>query len=52
LAKIKTFSAKNITIQNHVDPSIIGGFIIRMGDKQFNASLANKLQELKRAFSN
>lgn len=52
LAKIKSFSAKNITIENHIDPSIIGGFVIRMGDKQFNASLANKLQELKRAFSN
>lgn len=52
LAKIKTFSTNNITIENHVDPSIIGGFIIRMGDKQFNASIANKLQELKREFSN
>lgn len=52
LAKIKTFSTNNITIENQVDPSIIGGFIIRMGDKQFNASIANKLQELKREFSN
>lgn len=52
MAKIKTFSSNNITIENHVDSTIIGGFIIRMGDKQFNASVANKLQELKREFSN
>lgn len=52
LAKIKEFSNKNITITNVVDPSIIGGFVLRMGDKQFNASVANRLQELKREFSN
>ncbi|WP_320815914.1 ATP synthase F1 subunit delta [Flavobacterium sp.] len=52
LAKIKEFSNKNITIQNIVDPSIIGGFVLRIGDKQFNASVASKLLALKREFSN
>ncbi|WP_445722204.1 ATP synthase F1 subunit delta [Flavobacterium sp.] len=52
LAKIKEFSKNKITINNIVDPSIIGGFIIRMGDKQYNASVANRLQQLKREFSN
>lgn len=52
LAKIATFSDKKITLVNHVDPTIIGGFILRIGDKQFNASVANRLQELKREFSN
>ena len=52
LAKIATFSDKKITLQNTVDPSIIGGFILRMGDKQYNASVANSLQNLKREFSN
>lgn len=50
--KIKEFSDKKITIQNIVDPSIIGGFILRIGDKQYNASIANRLQVLKREFSN
>ena len=50
--KIKMFSDKKITIQNTVDPSIIGGFILRIGDKQYNASLANRLQVLKRELSN
>ncbi len=52
LAKAATISTKKITIQNTVDPSIIGGFILRIGDKQYNASVANRLQELKREFSN
>jgi F-type H+-transporting ATPase subunit delta len=52
MAKIATFSNKKITIQNIVDPSIIGGFILRIGDKQYNASVSNRLRELKREFSN
>lgn len=52
LAKIATFSDKKITIQNTIDPTIIGGFILRIGDKQYNASVANRLQVLKRELSN
>ena len=52
LAKIETFSDKKITIENTIDPSIIGGFIFRIGDKQYNASVANRLQVLKRELSN
>ncbi len=52
LAKIAEFSNKKITIENIVDPAIIGGFILRVGDKQYNASVANKLSELKREFAN
>lgn len=52
LAKIATFSNKKITIENTIDPAIIGGFILRIGDKQYNASVANRLQVLKRELSN
>jgi F-type H+-transporting ATPase subunit delta len=52
LSKIKEFSSKKITLINTVDPAIIGGFILRMGDQQYNASVANRLQQLKREFSN
>ena len=51
-AKIATFSDKKVTIENPVDASIIGGFILRIGDKQYNASVANRLQVLKRELSN
>jgi F-type H+-transporting ATPase subunit delta len=52
LAKIAEFSNKKITIENIVDPTIIGGFILRVGDQQYNASVASKLSELKREFAN
>jgi len=52
LAKVATLSDKKITIENTIDPSIIGGFILRIGDKQYNASVANRLQVLKRELSN
>ena len=52
LAKAATISTKKLTIHNTVDPSIIGGFILRIGDKQYNASVSNRLQELKREFAN
>lgn len=52
LAKIATISDKKITLKNNIDPSIIGGFILRIGDKQYNASVANRLQELRREFLN
>jgi F-type H+-transporting ATPase subunit delta len=52
LTKIATFSNKKITIENTIDPAIIGGFILRIGDKQYNASVANRLQVLKRELSN
>jgi F-type H+-transporting ATPase subunit delta len=52
MSKILTFSNKKIIIENIVDPAIIGGFILRIGDQQYNASVANRLQVLKRELSN
>lgn len=52
LSKILTFSNKKVVIENIVDPTIIGGFILRMGDQQYNASIANRLQVLKRELAN
>ena len=52
LAKVASLSDKKITLINKVDPAIIGGFILRVGDKQYNASVVNRLQVLKRELSN
>ncbi len=52
LAKAKEFTSKSIVIENVIDPSIIGGFILRVGDKQYNASVANRLTALKRELVN
>ena len=52
LEKAKVLSDKNLKLKNIVDPAIIGGFILRVGDKQFNASVANSLTTLRRELSN
>ena len=52
LAKIKELTdSKDVTIENVVDENILGGFILRVGDKQYNASVADKLSKLKREFT-
>ncbi len=51
LQKVAEITGKKITLNNQIDPSILGGFVLRVGDKQFNASISNKLQTLKRSFT-
>ena len=50
LAKVKELTEKDVEVNNTVDESILGGFILRVGDIQYNASVANKLNKLKREF--
>jgi len=51
LAKVKEMTGStSVTIENNTDASIIGGFILRVGDLQYNASIANQLGNLKREF--
>jgi len=39
-----------VQVEERVDESLIGGFVLRVGDREFNSSVANKLQKLKREF--
>lgn len=50
LQKVKEITGKDATLKNIVNPDIIGGFILRVGDIQYNASVANKLHTIKRQF--
>lgn len=52
LNKLKAITGDKVTIENTIDESIIGGFVLRYGDLQFDASIANKLNGLKREFTN
>ncbi len=45
-----SFTSKNIEIYTEVDPDIIGGFIVRFDDKIYDASISNKLDELRKEF--
>ncbi|MBT8273386.1 MAG: ATP synthase F1 subunit delta [Bacteroidia bacterium] len=51
LAKVKELTNKAVELENIVDESILGGFILRIGDKQYNASISNQLNKLKREFT-
>lgn len=50
LVKVKGITGKKVTIENIIDPSIIGGFILRVGDKQFDASISGEMNDLRRQF--
>jgi F-type H+-transporting ATPase subunit delta len=41
----------NLEIEVKIDESIIGGFIIEVGDNLYDASVAYKLEQLKKEFS-
>ncbi|MBT8323915.1 MAG: ATP synthase F1 subunit delta [Winogradskyella sp.] len=51
LKKVKELTSKEVELENIIDASILGGFILRVGDIQYNASIANKLNKLKREFT-
>ncbi|MEM5565598.1 ATP synthase F1 subunit delta [Psychroserpens sp. AS72] len=50
LAKVKELTGKDVEVENIINEEILGGFILRVGDIQYNASVANKLNTLKREF--
>ncbi|APA64359.1 ATP synthase F1 subunit delta [Maribacter sp. 1_2014MBL_MicDiv] len=52
LKQVATITGDEVTIESKIDESIIGGFILRVGDLQYDASVSNKLNNLKREFSN
>ena len=48
LDKVKELTGStNVSLESTIDPSIIGGFVLRVGDLQYNASIANQLGNLK-----
>ena len=49
LEKVKSISSKKIQLQNQVKPTIIGGFVLTLGDMQYDASVAHKLKGIKTA---
>ena len=50
--KVKEITNKNITLVNHIDSTIVGGFVMRIGDLQYDASFKNQLNKLKQDFIN
>lgn len=48
--KIKELTGAGALLKNVIDESVIGGFILRVGDLQYDASIARNLNNLKREF--
>jgi len=47
----KELGANEVIINEKVDEKLIGGFILKVGDKQFDASIASGLNKLKKEFA-
>ena len=47
---VKGVSTSDVVLQEKINKDIIGGFIIRVGDKQIDASIARKINRLKQTF--
>lgn len=52
LKKVAGMTGNKLTIENKIDKRIIGGFVLRVGDLQYDASIANTLSKIKREFTN
>jgi F-type H+-transporting ATPase subunit delta len=44
---VKRVSGKQVELREKVDPALIGGFVLQVGDQQIDESIKTKLQRLK-----
>lgn len=47
IAKVQSSVEGKLEVEEKVDESLIGGFVVRMGDQQIDASVASQLNNLK-----
>lgn len=47
LDKIQATITGSLEVTEEIDPSLIGGFVVKMGDTQIDASVASKFAQLK-----
>lgn len=47
LQKAKRYSKQKLNIENKIDPSLMGGFILKIGDMQLDCSVSNQLKAIK-----
>lgn len=45
---LETKTGKKIVLEMEVDPSLIGGLVVRMGDSLYDASIAKQLKNIKK----
>jgi F-type H+-transporting ATPase subunit delta len=52
LEKAKGLTQENVQLENKIDPGIIGGFILKIGDLQYDASVSHQLKSIKTTLIN
>ena len=48
---LKASVGKDVTLQSRVDPSLLGGLIVKLGSLMIDSSLKTKLQNIKLALT-
>jgi len=51
ISEVKSLSGGEVILQEKVDPALIGGFVLTVGDRQIDTSVASSLQKLKKDFA-
>jgi len=46
-SKLKSTFGKDVRLDTHVDPSLLGGLVVKIGSRMFDSSLRTKLSNLK-----
>lgn len=46
---LKSEKASAVTLREHVDPSLIGGIIVRVNGRELNAAVSSQIRQLKTA---
>jgi F-type H+-transporting ATPase subunit delta len=47
LARLKSTLGRDVDLRTRVDPELIGGMVIRVGDTVYDGSISNQLQQLR-----
>jgi F-type H+-transporting ATPase subunit delta len=51
LAEVKAKVGGEVVLETKVDPALIGGFVLTVGDRQLDTSIASNLKKLKKNFA-
>lgn len=47
ISKVQASTSGTVELTEKIDPDLIGGFVVRMGDNQIDASVASQINKLK-----
>ena len=50
IAQAEKWANSSIEVEERVDPDLIGGFVLRLDDRQIDASILTQINELKSSF--